>query len=137
MAGDQRMLRLLQGDVGSGKTAVALMAMAAAVEAGGQAVLMAPTEILARQHLETIQKYTLNTDISVILLTGKMKAAERREALERIESGEAKIVIGTHALFQDNVNYANLLLAVVDEQHRFGVHQRLRLTAKGLSRICW
>ncbi len=133
MAGDQRMLRLLQGDVGSGKTAVALMAMAAAVEAGGQAVLMAPTEILARQHLGTIQKYTLNTDISVILLTGKMKAAERREALERIESGEAKIVIGTHALFQDNVNYANLLLAVVDEQHRFGVHQRLRLTAKGLS----
>ncbi|MET3612665.1 ATP-dependent DNA helicase RecG [Rhizobium aquaticum] len=133
MAGDQRMLRLLQGDVGSGKTAVALMAMAAAVEAGGQAVLMAPTEILARQHLETIQKYTANTNISVLLLTGKMKAAERREALERIESGDANIVIGTHALFQDNVNYANLLLAVVDEQHRFGVHQRLRLTAKGLS----
>lgn len=133
MAGDQRMLRLLQGDVGSGKTAVALMAMAAAVEAGGQAVLMAPTEILARQHLETILKYTSNTDISVLLLTGKMKAAERREALEKIESGEANIVIGTHALFQDNVNYANLLLAVVDEQHRFGVHQRLRLTAKGLS----
>lgn len=133
MAGEQRMLRLLQGDVGSGKTAVALMAMAAAVEAGGQAVLMAPTEILARQHLETIQKYTANTGISVLLLTGKMKAAERREALERIESGEADIVIGTHALFQDNVNYSNLLLAVVDEQHRFGVHQRLRLTAKGLS----
>ncbi|SOC85654.1 ATP-dependent DNA helicase RecG [Ensifer adhaerens] len=133
MAGEQRMLRLLQGDVGSGKTAVALMAMAAAVEAGGQAVLMAPTEILARQHLETIQKYTANTGISVLLLTGKMKAAERREALERIKSGEADIVIGTHALFQDNVNYSNLLLAVVDEQHRFGVHQRLRLTAKGLS----
>lgn len=133
IAGDQRMLRLLQGDVGSGKTAVALMAMAAAVEAGGQSVLMAPTEILARQHLETIQKYTANTNISVLLLTGKMKAAERREALERIESGDANIVIGTHALFQDNVNYSNLLLAVVDEQHRFGVHQRLRLTAKGLS----
>ncbi len=133
MAGDQRMLRLLQGDVGSGKTAVALMAMAAAVEAGGQAVLMAPTEILARQHLETIRKYTVNTDISVLLLTGKMKATERREALERIERGQANIVIGTHALFQDNVNYSNLLLAVVDEQHRFGVHQRLRLTAKGLS----
>jgi len=133
MAGEQRMLRLLQGDVGSGKTAVALMSMAAAVEAGGQAVLMAPTEILARQHLDTITKYTSNTDISVLLLTGKMKAVERREALEKIESGEADIVIGTHALFQDNVNYANLLLAVVDEQHRFGVHQRLRLTAKGLS----
>ncbi len=133
MAGDQRMLRLLQGDVGSGKTAVALMAMAAAVEAGGQAVLMAPTEILARQHLETIKKYTANTDVSVLLLTGKMKAAERREALERIESGDADIILGTHALFQDNVNYSNLLLAVVDEQHRFGVHQRLRLTAKGLS----
>jgi ATP-dependent DNA helicase RecG len=133
MAGDQRMLRLLQGDVGSGKTAVALMAMAAAVEAGGQAVLMAPTEILARQHLETIKKYTTDTNISIILLTGKMKASERREALERIERGEADIVIGTHALFQDNVSYSNLLLAVVDEQHRFGVHQRLRLTAKGIS----
>lgn len=133
MAGTDRMLRLIQGDVGSGKTAVALMAMAAAVESGGQAVLLAPTEILARQHLETISKYVGNTNISVELLTGKMKTSERRIALDRIESGKADIIIGTHALFQDSVNYSNLLLAVVDEQHRFGVHQRLRLTAKGFS----
>jgi ATP-dependent DNA helicase RecG len=133
MAGDERMLRLLQGDVGSGKTVVALMAMAAAVEGGGQAVLMAPTEILARQHYETISKYLGKANICVEILTGKMKGSERKAALERIETGEARIVVGTHALFQDNVNYSNLLLAVVDEQHRFGVHQRLRLTAKGIS----
>ena len=133
MAGSERMLRLLQGDVGSGKTAVALMAMAAAVEAGGQAVLMAPTEILARQHYDTITKYTEKTNISVSILTGKMKIRERQEVLAKIETGDAKIIIGTHALFQDNVSYSNLLLAVVDEQHRFGVHQRLRLTAKGIS----
>ena len=133
MAGNERMLRLLQGDVGSGKTMVALMAMAAAVECGGQAVLMAPTEILARQHYETISKYCAKSNISVALLTGKMKGSERKAVLERIESGEAQIILGTHALFQENVNYSNLLLAVVDEQHRFGVHQRLRLTAKGIS----
>jgi ATP-dependent DNA helicase RecG len=133
MASDQRMLRLLQGDVGSGKTLVALLSMAAAVEAGGQAVLMAPTEILARQHHATISRMAAAAGLSVEVLTGRTKGKEREAILERIASGEAQIVIGTHALFQDTVNYKNLLMAVVDEQHRFGVHQRLRLTAKGIS----
>ncbi len=133
MAGEDRMLRLLQGDVGAGKTLVALLSMAAAVEAGGQAVLMAPTEILARQHFATISKLASAVGITVDVLTGRTKGKERTEIVERIASGEAQIVIGTHALFQDAVNYNNLLLAVVDEQHRFGVHQRLRLTAKGIS----
>ncbi len=133
MAAEDRMLRLLQGDVGAGKTLVALMAMAAAVEGGGQAVLMAPTEILARQHHATISKLAAVAGISVEVLTGRTKGRERDAIVERIASGEAQIIIGTHALFQDAVNYRNLLLAVVDEQHRFGVHQRLRLTAKGIS----
>ncbi len=133
MAGTERMLRLLQGDVGAGKTLVALMAIAAVIESGGQAVLMAPTEILARQHHATISKFAASADLSVEVLTGRTKGRERDAILERIASGEAQIVIGTHALFQDSVTYANLMLAVVDEQHRFGVHQRLRLTAKGIS----
>ncbi len=133
MAGTERMLRLLQGDVGAGKTLVALMAIAAVIESGGQAVLMAPTEILARQHHLTISKFAANANISVEVLTGRTKGRERDAILERIASGEAQIIIGTHALFQDSVAYANLMLAVVDEQHRFGVHQRLRLTAKGIS----
>ncbi|PTM95027.1 ATP-dependent DNA helicase RecG [Mycoplana dimorpha] len=133
MATDQRMLRLLQGDVGSGKTAVALMAMLAAVEAGGQAVLMAPTEILARQHHATLSRMAEPAGLTIDVLTGRTKGREREQILERIASGETNIVIGTHALFQDNVNYRDLALAVVDEQHRFGVHQRLRLTAKGIS----
>ncbi|UHS56921.1 ATP-dependent DNA helicase RecG [Agrobacterium vaccinii] len=133
MAGEDRMLRLLQGDVGAGKTLVALMAMATAVEAGGQAVLMAPTEILARQHFATISKFAATAGISCEVLTGRTKGKERREIEERIASGEAQIIIGTHALFQDSVTYKNLVLAVVDEQHRFGVHQRLQLTAKGIS----
>jgi len=112
---------------------VALMAMAAAVESGGQAVLMAPTEILARQHHETISKLASTVGISVEVLTGRTKGRERDAIAERIASGEAQVIIGTHALFQDTVNYRNLVLAVVDEQHRFGVHQRLRLTAKGIS----
>jgi ATP-dependent DNA helicase RecG len=131
MAGNDRMLRLLQGDVGSGKTAVALMAMLAAVESGGQAVLMAPTEILARQHFATISKMVAKAGVAVDVLTGRTKGSERQAILERIANGEAQIIIGTHALFQDTVIYHNILLAVVDEQHRFGVHQRLRLTAKG------
>ncbi|AGB71161.1 ATP-dependent DNA helicase RecG [Rhizobium tropici CIAT 899] len=133
MAGTERMLRLLQGDVGAGKTLVALMAIAAVIESGGQAVLMAPTEILARQHFATISKFAANANLSVEVLTGRTKGRERDAILERIASGEAQIIIGTHALFQDSVAYANLMLAVVDEQHRFGVHQRLRLTAKGIS----
>jgi ATP-dependent DNA helicase RecG len=131
MAGKDRMLRLLQGDVGSGKTAVAMLAMADAVEAGGQAVLMAPTEILARQHHATIRKMAEAAGIEVAVLTARAKGKERAELLERIANGQAQIVIGTHALFQESVVYRNLTLAVVDEQHRFGVHQRLRLTAKG------
>ncbi|WP_117191169.1 ATP-dependent DNA helicase RecG [Rhizobium terrae] len=133
MAGEERMLRLLQGDVGAGKTLVALLAMAGVVEAGGQAVLMAPTEILARQHFATISKFAGAVGVSVEVLTGRTKGRERDQIVERIASGEAQIVIGTHALFQDAINYHNLMLAVVDEQHRFGVHQRLRLTAKGIS----
>ncbi|WP_275791101.1 ATP-dependent DNA helicase RecG [Pararhizobium gei] len=133
MAGEERMLRLLQGDVGSGKTAVALMTMLAAVEAGGQAVLMAPTEILARQHFATLSRMAAPAGVTIDVLTGRTKGREREAILERIASGETRIVIGTHALFQDTVMYSNLLLAVVDEQHRFGVHQRLRLTAKGIS----
>ncbi|WP_457583139.1 ATP-dependent DNA helicase RecG [Ensifer canadensis] len=133
MAGSDRMLRLLQGDVGSGKTMVALMAMLAAVESGGQAVLMAPTEILARQHFATLSKMAAPAGISMDVLTGRTKGKERDAILERIASGETRIVVGTHALFQDTVNYDRLTLAVVDEQHRFGVHQRLRLTAKGIS----
>lgn len=133
MAGTERMLRLLQGDVGAGKTLVALMAIAAVIESGGQAVLMAPTEILARQHHATISKFVASANLSVEVLTGRTKGRERDAILERIASGQAQIIIGTHALFQDSVTYTNLMLAVVDEQHRFGVHQRLRLTAKGIS----
>ena len=133
MAGEERMLRLLQGDVGAGKTLVALLSMAAAVEAGGQAVLMAPTEILSRQHFATISKLAGAAGVTVEVLTGRTKGRERDQIIERIASGEAQIIIGTHALFQDAINYHDLMLAVVDEQHRFGVHQRLRLTAKGIS----
>lgn len=133
MGSDTRMLRLLQGDVGAGKTLVALLAMAAVVESGGQAVLMAPTEILARQHYATILKFGAAAGLRIEVLTGRTKGRERDAITERIASGEAQIVIGTHALFQDTVSYKNLMLAVVDEQHRFGVHQRLRLTAKGIS----
>ncbi|MDX3976012.1 ATP-dependent DNA helicase RecG [Shinella sp.] len=133
MTAEQRMLRLLQGDVGAGKTAVALMAMLAAVESGGQAVLMAPTEILARQHFATLSRMAAPAGVTIDVLTGRTKGREREAILDRIASGQTQIVIGTHALFQDNVAYKDLVLAVVDEQHRFGVHQRLRLTAKGIS----
>ncbi|MBL6941926.1 MAG: ATP-dependent DNA helicase RecG, partial [Rhodospirillales bacterium] len=131
MASDTRMLRLLQGDVGSGKTIVALLAMLAAVEAGTQAVLMAPTEILARQHLATIEALAEAAGIEVKLLTGREKGKNRKAILEGLESGQTHIAIGTHALFQDDVAFADLSLAVIDEQHRFGVHQRLTLAAKG------
>ncbi|MCG8360284.1 MAG: ATP-dependent DNA helicase RecG [Kiloniellales bacterium] len=131
MAGDHRMLRLLQGDVGSGKTVVALLAMTAAVEAGGQAALMAPTEILARQHYQTLQPLASAAGIDLALLTGRDRSKARRAVLERIASGEANIAIGTHALFQEEVAFRDLALAVIDEQHRFGVHQRLTLTGKG------
>ncbi len=131
MAEPLRMLRLLQGDVGSGKTVVALLTALCAIEAGMQAVIMAPTEILARQHLETIEPLLANTPITPVLLTGRDKGKKREAILERIATGEAQLAIGTHALFQDDVEFANLGLAVIDEQHRFGVHQRLALAAKG------
>ncbi|WP_238311323.1 ATP-dependent DNA helicase RecG [Methylobacterium organophilum] len=129
MASERRMLRLLQGDVGSGKTAVALLAMAHAVEAGRQAALMAPTEILARQHFERLAP--LAGSLRLRLLTGRDKAAERRATLADLAAGHIDIVVGTHALFQEAVAFRDLGLAVVDEQHRFGVHQRLALGAKG------
>ncbi len=127
----QRMLRLLQGDVGSGKTVVALLAMASAVEAGRQAAMMAPTDILARQHFARLEPLARAAGISVALLTGRDKGTARAKALKAIESGEAQIVIGTHALFQESVAFRDLGLAVIDEQHRFGVHQRFALSRKG------
>ena len=131
MASGSRMLRLLQGDVGSGKTVVALQAMLAAVEAGAQAALMAPTEILARQHHATIEPLAAAAGIEVVLLTGRDKGRSRERRLARLASGQAPIALGTHALFQDDVAFRDLGLAVVDEQHRFGVHQRLDLAGKG------
>src|SRR5205814_4817529 len=127
----QRMLRLLQGDVGSGKTVVALIAAAAVIEAGRQAALMAPTEILARQHFKTIAPLAEAAGIRVAILTGRERGRERADMLERLGRGELDILIGTHALFQDEVTFKDLALAVVDEQHRFGVHQRLALAQKG------
>ncbi|KAB2912283.1 MAG: ATP-dependent DNA helicase RecG [Hyphomicrobiaceae bacterium] len=131
MAAEFRMLRLLQGDVGSGKTVVALMAMAIAVEGGAQAALMAPTEVLARQHAETIAPLADASGLRIALLTGREKGRPRAELLERLGSGEIDIVIGTHALFQPDVVFKDLAFAVIDEQHRFGVHQRLALQTKG------
>ena len=131
MADDKRMLRLLQGDVGSGKTLVALLAMATAVEAGRQAALMAPTEILARQHYERLGPLGATAGLRMALLTGRDTAAKRRRTLAELAAGDIDILIGTHALFQEEVRFADLALAVVDEQHRFGVHQRLALGEKG------
>jgi ATP-dependent DNA helicase RecG len=131
LAGEDRMLRLLQGDVGSGKTVVALIAMADVVEAGGQAALMAPTELLARQHVQTIAPLAEAAGIEVALLTGKDRSGEKSDALARIADGSAGIAIGTHALFQAGVAFRRLGLVVVDEQHRFGVHQRMALSQKG------
>ena len=131
LAAPDRMSRLLQGDVGSGKTVVALMAMAAVAESGAQSTLMAPTELLATQHYQTLAPICVKAGIGIELLTGKMPASDRRAALERLASGESSIAVGTHALFQSGVAFANLGLTVVDEQHRFGVHQRLALSEKG------
>ena len=126
-----RMLRLLQGDVGSGKTVVALMAMAQAIEAGAQAALMAPTEVLARQHMETIEPLAAKAGLRVAILTGREKGKARKDTLARLAAGDVDILVGTHALFQDEVQFKDLALAVIDEQHRFGVQQRLALQAKG------
>jgi len=131
LARPQRMLRLLQGDVGSGKTVVALTAAAAVIEAGRQAAIMAPTEILARQHLSTIAPLAEAAGIRVAILTGRERGSARKEILDRLILGDIDLLIGTHALFQEDVDFHDLALAVVDEQHRFGVHQRLALTQKG------
>jgi ATP-dependent DNA helicase RecG len=128
---EKRMLRLLQGDVGSGKTVVALMAMAEVVEAGRQAAMMAPTEILARQHYERMAPLAAGVGLRIALLTGRDKAAARRASLAALADGTINIAVGTHALFQESVAFADLGLAVVDEQHRFGVRQRLALASKG------
>jgi ATP-dependent DNA helicase RecG len=131
MGGETRMLRLLQGDVGSGKTVVALMAMLNAVESGAQAALMAPTEILAQQHGETLRPYIAALGLRLEVLTGRVKGSARAEILADVASGAVHIVVGTHALFQKDVEFHDLALAVIDEQHRFGVHQRLDLADKG------
>ena len=131
LATPKRMIRLLQGDVGSGKTIVALLAMADVVEAGRQAALMAPTEILARQHFERMRPLADAAGLRIALMTGRDKAPERRKSLAALAAGEIDIVVGTHALFQESVVFRDLGLAVVDEQHRFGVHQRLALASKG------
>jgi ATP-dependent DNA helicase RecG len=131
LAKPERMLRLLQGDVGSGKTVVALLAAAAVIEGGRQAALMAPTEILARQHFNTITPLAAAAGINVAILTGRERGRERGDILEKLAFGDIHVLIGTHALFQEEVEFRDLALAVVDEQHRFGVHQRLALAKKG------
>ncbi len=124
------MLRLLQGDVGSGKTAVAAFALAAAAKAGFQGALLAPTDLLARQHLETVGALLADLGVDVLILAGSLKAADRGRALEAIASGQASVVVGTHALLQDAVAFQRLGLVIIDEQHRFGVEQRGQLEAK-------
>jgi ATP-dependent DNA helicase RecG len=133
LAGTDRMLRLLQGDVGAGKTVVALLAMAQVIDAGAQAAMMAPTEILARQHLASIEPIANAVGLRCAVLTGREKGKVREKLLQEIVSGDVDILLGTHALFQSGVEFANLGLAVIDEQHRFGVHQRLSLASKGVT----
>lgn len=131
MAQEAPMLRLLQGDVGAGKTVVALNAMLIAAEAGKQSALLAPTEILARQHYETLRRMLEPTGVEIALLTGRAKGREREGLLMGLLDGSIQMLVGTHAIFQDTVNYRDLGLVVIDEQHRFGVAQRLALAAKG------
>lgn len=132
LAAPRRMLRLLQGDVGSGKTVVGLLAAARAAESGGQTAFMAPTELLARQHFRTLAPLARAAGLEAAILTGREKAAAREAVLAGLEDGRIAIVVGTHALFQGSVQFRDLALAVIDEQHRFGVHQRLALTRKGI-----
>ncbi len=131
LASGERMSRLVQGDVGSGKTVVAMLAMADVAAAGLQSALMAPTEILARQHFETLAAPLATHGLKAILLTGRDKGAGRAEKLAALASGTAAVAVGTHALFQDDVAFHALALTVIDEQHRFGVNERTRLQAKG------
>ncbi|MFN3077112.1 MAG: ATP-dependent DNA helicase RecG [Alphaproteobacteria bacterium] len=131
MAGETRMLRLLQGDVGSGKTVVGVMAMLNAVETGAQAAMMAPTEILARQHMGSLERMASMAGVRVALLTGRDKGRAREEVVAGVADGSIAMVVGTHALLQEDVRFHDLALVVIDEQHRFGVHQRLELADKG------
>jgi ATP-dependent DNA helicase RecG len=131
MAEPSRMNRLLQGDVGAGKTLVAFMALLIAVEAGGQGVMMAPTEILARQHMEGLRPLAESAGVVLELLTGRDKGKERKAKLEALARGDIHILVGTHAVFQQDVHFEDLRLAIIDEQHRFGVRQRLELGKKG------
>ena len=131
MAAPTRMIRLLQGDVGSGKTVVALLALLNAVESGFQAAFMAPTEILVRQHMQTIEPLAEAAGVRIAMLSGREKGRKRDALLEELAAGKVDILIGTHALFQGDVAFKNLAFVVVDEQHRFGVHQRLTLQGKG------
>ncbi|HXX52685.1 MAG TPA: ATP-dependent DNA helicase RecG [Xanthobacteraceae bacterium] len=131
LAQPQRMLRLLHGDVGSGKTVVALLAAAHVIEAGRQVAFMAPTEILARQHFATIAPLAQKAGIRLAILTGRERGRERNEITSALVAGDIDLLVGTHALFQEDVAFRDLALAIVDEQHRFGVHQRLALTRKG------
>lgn len=133
MAARVRMNRLLQGDVGSGKTLVAFMALLDAVEAGGQGVMMAPTEILARQHLESLKPLAEQAGVVLEILTGRDKGKERAAKLAALQRADIQILVGTHAVFQKDVTFADLRLAIIDEQHRFGVRQRLELGRKGVS----
>ncbi len=133
MGSPQRMTRLLQGDVGSGKTLVAMAALLTAVEAGGQGVMMAPTEILARQHLDGLRPLAEAAGVVLEILTGRDKGAERAAKLAALARGDIGILVGTHAVFQKDVVFADLRLAVIDEQHRFGVAQRMELGAKGIA----
>mgnify|MGYP002247620495 FL=1 len=126
----RQMNRLLQGDVGSGKTLVALMSMLMALDNGYQACMMAPTEILANQHYDTIRELLYGMDVRVELLTGSIKGKRREAILSGLLTGDVQILIGTHAVIEDTVNFASLGLVVIDEQHRFGVAQRARLWAK-------
>jgi ATP-dependent DNA helicase RecG len=135
LASGQQMGRLLQGDVGSGKTAVAALALADAASSGFQSALMAPTEILARQHYEKLGPLLQTAGVAAVLLTGRDTNGQRREKLAALASGQAQVAIGTHALFQDAVRFHKLALAVIDEQHRFGVNERQRLQAKGDPRL--
>ena len=130
MRSPERMMRLLQGDVGSGKTVVALLALATCVESGAQGALMAPTEILARQHFSVLSKLVAHTPLRLVLLTGREKGKVREDVLKALIAGDVDILIGTHALFQEGVEFNDLALVVIDEQHRFGVHQRLALQSK-------
>lgn len=133
MGSGRQMNRLLQGDVGSGKTLVALMSMLIALDNGFQACMMAPTEILAAQHYETISRLLFGMDVKVELLMGSVKGKKREEILKRLLTGDVQILIGTHAVLEDTVHFASLGLAVIDEQHRFGVAQRAKLWSKNLT----